>query len=53
MEIKIIPCEEKYIEKVLELVVMAWTPIYEGYKEILGEEMFNETGKLPDLSIMI
>lgn len=42
MEIKIIPCEEKYIEKVLELVVMAWTPIYEGYKEILGEEMFND-----------
>ena len=40
MDIRIIPCEEKYIEAAIELTYVAWQPIFDGYLESLGEKMF-------------
>lgn len=41
MDIKIIPCEDKYIEDAIKLTYIAWQPIFDGYRNVLGEEMFN------------
>ncbi len=42
MDIKIIPCEEKYIKDAIELTYVAWQPIFDSYKKSLGEKMFKE-----------
>ena len=41
MDIKIVPCEEKHIKDAIELTYIAWQPIFDGYFNELGEEMFN------------
>ena len=41
MNIKIVPGEEKFIEDAIKLTYIAWQPIFDGYKEQLGEKMFN------------
>ena len=42
MNIKIIPCEEKHIKDAIELTYIAWQPIFDSYKKLLGEKMFKE-----------
>ena len=41
MDIKIIPCKEEYLERAIELTYISWEPIFEGYRQELGDEMFN------------
>ena len=41
MDIKIVPCEEKYIESAIELTYTAWQPIFDNYRKSLGEKIFN------------
>ena len=40
--IEILPCEDKYIDRAIEITYEAWTPIFDGYKTALGEKMFND-----------
>lgn len=42
MDIEIVPCEEKYVGKAIELTYIAWTPIFEKYRESLGDKMYND-----------
>jgi len=41
MNIKIIPCEKTHIEDAIELAYLSWQPIYDCYRETLGEKMFD------------
>ncbi len=40
--IEIIPCEAIHIDKAIEITYAAWEPIFEKYKEALGEKMYND-----------
>lgn len=38
--IEILPCEAVHIDKAIEITYAAWEPIFEKYRELLGEKMF-------------
>lgn len=40
--VKIVPCEDIHIDKAIEITYVAWEPIFEKYREELGEEMFSD-----------
>ena len=42
MGVKIISFENKYLERIIEITVASWQPIYDGYKAVMGEKMFND-----------
>ena len=40
--VKIVPCEDIHIDKAIEITYVAWEPIFEKYRESLGEIMFSD-----------
>lgn len=42
MDIKIVKCEAEHIEDAIDLMYIAWQPIFDGYREELGDKMFDE-----------
>ena len=42
MQIEIVPCKEEFIDEVIEITYIAWQPIFDHYRETLGEKMFND-----------
>lgn len=40
--IEILPCETAHIDKAIAITYEAWTPIFEKYREALGNEMYND-----------
>lgn len=41
-EIRIVPTEEQYVEACADIAVRAWKPIYESFKNSVGEKIYNE-----------
>lgn len=41
-QVTILPCEAAHMDKAIAITYEAWTPIFEKYREALGEEMFND-----------
>ena len=39
-KIEIIPAKENHMDAVAKITIDAWTPIREGFKKLLGDEIY-------------